>query len=90
MVRINLTEIPPSIRNTEYKVSEYNISDILSSILKREGISQSNFSERLGYKSRQAVNNKLTRYRMIQIDKLIKFLDELDYELIIRVKESLF
>lgn len=71
----------------EYKVEQNNISNILTSVLAHERITQADLSEKLGYGSRQAVNNKLCRGRLTRIDKLVKFLDAIDYELIIRVKE---
>jgi len=42
------------------------------------------------YLSLQAVNNKLTKKRLTRIDKLIKLLRELEYDLIIRKMEHPF
>jgi len=74
----------------EYYVNEDNICDVLSSILADEKITQTELSEQLRYRSRQAVNNKLTKKRLTRIDKLVKLLHKLEYDLIIRKMEHPF
>jgi transcriptional regulator with XRE-family HTH domain len=64
---------------------EYNFVGTLKFILCVEGISQVELAQRLGL-SKQAINNTLNKDRLPRLDKLIKFLDGIGYQLIMRKK----
>ena len=63
----------------------YNFIGTLKFILCVERISQVEVAQRLGL-SKQAINNKLNKDRLPRLDKLIKFLDSIGYQLVIRKK----
>ncbi len=64
---------------------EYNFIATLKFILCVERISQVELAQRLGI-SKQAINNKLNKDRLPRLDKLIKFLDGIGYQLVMRKK----
>ncbi|MEW6103840.1 MAG: helix-turn-helix transcriptional regulator [bacterium] len=55
----------------------------LKFILCVEQISQVQLAKKLGL-TKQAINNKLNKDRLPRLDKLIKFLDGIGYQLVIR------
>ena len=64
---------------------DYNFIATLKFMLVVEKISQVELAQRLGL-SKQAINNKLNKDRLPRLDKLIKFLDSIGYQLVIRKK----
>lgn len=64
------------------------IGAIVKSIFKDRNISYMTVAENLGYKHASAVSNRLDDTRPITTDILLKILDELDCELVIRSKKK--
>jgi plasmid maintenance system antidote protein VapI len=64
------------------------IGAIVKSIFKDRNISYMTVAENLGYKHASAVSNRLDDTRPITTDILLKILDELDCELVVRSRKK--
>lgn len=64
-----------------------NERDIIREVLALRGVTQVGLGERLGYASTSAVSTMLNRQSM-KTDGVVKFLDELGCELVIRMKDE--
>ncbi|SFB40184.1 Cro/C1-type HTH DNA-binding domain-containing protein [Acetitomaculum ruminis DSM 5522] len=64
------------------------ISDTIREVMKEKGITHTFLAEKLGYKYPSSVTTKLQRVNGLRVDTLIKFLETMDCELIIRSKTT--
>lgn len=61
-----------------------NEKKIVDEVMKKEGVTQASLSKALGWKSQQVVGNKLTRDVSMRVDDLVKMLEAMNYEVVIR------
>ncbi len=64
-----------------------NERDIIREILKLRNMTQADLAEKVGYSSAASVSMMLTRQSM-KADGMLKFLDPLNCELVIRMKDE--
>ena len=57
--------------------------EIVSTIMKEDGVTQSELATALGFESQQAVSNILKRNKDIKVEMFVKMINELGYKLVI-------
>lgn len=64
------------------------ISETIREVMKQKGFTHALLAEKLGYKFPSGVTTKLQRVNGLRVDTLIKFLEAMDCELVIRSKTT--
>lgn len=64
------------------------ISETIREVIKAKGFTHSLLAEKLGYKYPSGVTTKLQRANGLRVDTLVKFLEAMDCELVIRSKTT--
>ncbi len=57
--------------------------DIISAIMKEDGVNQTELAEAVGFKSQQAVSNILARNKDVKVDMFVKMIHALGYKVVI-------
>lgn len=61
-------------------------NEVVQKIMESDGITQKRLAEALGFTAPQYVSNMLYRKNGMRVDNLVKMLDAMGYEVIIRKK----
>ena len=64
------------------------INDTIREVMKEKGFTHTLLAEKLGYKYPSGVTTKLQRVSGLRVDTLVKFLEAMDCELVIRSKTT--
>jgi transcriptional regulator with XRE-family HTH domain len=64
------------------------VNDVMREVMKAKGYTHALLAEKLGYTTQSGVTNKLHRKGSIQVDTLLKFMEAMDCEVVIRSKTT--
>ncbi|MCR5099991.1 MAG: DUF4298 domain-containing protein [Butyrivibrio sp.] len=64
------------------------INDVIKEVMQYKGYTQASLAQKLGYSHASGVSTKLQRANGLRVDTLIKFLDAMDCQLVIKASDK--